>query len=94
TGGRYEESGFHAVGSGAPFARGSLKKTYRADSNEAAVALTLVQALFDAADEDSATGGPDAARSIFPVVFAATAAGVRRYPDSEVAELSSKVVVS
>lgn len=94
TGGRYEESGFHAVGSGAPFARGSLKKTYRADSNEVAVALTLVQALFDAADEDSATGGPDAARSIFPVVFAATAAGVRRYADSDVAELSAKVVVS
>ncbi|MDO4785219.1 MAG: proteasome subunit beta [Propionibacteriaceae bacterium] len=94
TGGRYEETGFHAVGSGAPFARGSLKKTYRPGLDEEEVALRLVQALFDAADEDSATGGPDVARAIFPVVFAATAAGVRRYSDAEVAGLSAKVVVS
>lgn len=94
TGGRYEENGFHAVGSGAPFARGSLKKTYRTDATEDEVALALIQALFDAADEDSATGGPDVARSIFPVVFVATAQGVRRYSDHQVADLSAKVVVA
>ena len=47
--------------------------------------LTLVQALYDAADDDSATGGPDVARRIWPVVAVITADGFRRLPDEEVA---------
>ncbi|MSY41821.1 MAG: proteasome subunit beta, partial [Actinobacteria bacterium] len=61
TGGRYEEHDFYAVGSGAFFARGSLKKLYQASvSVDDAIAIAL-QALYDAADDDSATGGPDLA---------------------------------
>ena len=94
TGGRYEETGFHTVGSGSVFARGSLKKTYRADLDEAGAAQTLIQALFDAADDDAATGGPDVARAIYPVMFAVTSEGVRRFGTAEVAELTAQVVIA
>jgi proteasome beta subunit len=87
TGGRYEEHHFYSVGSGSVFARGSLKKLYRPDLDEADAALAVVQALYDAADDDSATGGPDLTRQIFPVVMTATVDGVHRAPDSEVATL-------
>ncbi len=68
TGGRYEETAFHSVGSGSLFARGSLKKLYRADLSEDECVTAIIQALYDAADDDSATGGPDLTRRIFPVV--------------------------
>ena len=78
TGGRYEETAFHSVGSGSLFARGSLKKLYREDLDAEGCVTAVVQALYDAADDDSATGGPDVARRIFPVVGVITADGYRR----------------
>ena len=86
TGGRYEETAFHAVGSGSLFARGSLKKLYRDDLDEEDCVTAVVQALYDAADDDSATGGPDLTRRIFPVVQVITADGGRRMPDADVAD--------
>ena len=68
TGGRYEEHEHHSVGSGSMFARGSLKKLYRDDLTQGECVTAIVQALYDAADDDSATGGPDLTRRIFPVV--------------------------
>nr|WP_218849318.1 proteasome subunit beta [Nocardioides perillae] len=94
TGGRYEETAFHSVGSGSLFARGALKKLYREDLSEAEAVTAVVQALYDAADDDSATGGPDLARRIFPVVHTITAAGGRRLPDEEVADVADRVVAS
>ena len=84
TGGRNEEHDFHSVGSGSPFARGALKKLFREDLSEADAVTVCVQALYDAADDDSATGGPDMTRQIYPVVAAVTADGFRRLPDEEV----------
>jgi proteasome beta subunit len=84
TGGRYEEHSFHGVGSGSVFARAALKKLFRDDMAEPDAVLACVQALYDAADDDSATGGPDLTRQIFPVVVAVTADGFRRLPDDEV----------
>ena len=85
TGGRYEEHQHHSVGSGSLFARGSLKKRWRPGlTADEAVAVT-VEALHDAADDDSATGGADAERRIYPVVASVTAEGYRRVPDEEVA---------
>src|SRR5687767_12649031 len=78
TGGRYEETKFHSVGSGSLFARGALKKLWRDDLDEEGVVTALLQALYDAADDDSATGGPDMTRRIFPVVGVITAGGYRR----------------
>ncbi|MFP5252383.1 MAG: proteasome subunit beta [Actinomycetes bacterium] len=94
TGGRYEETAFHSVGSGSLFARGSLKKLYREDLDEAGCVTALVQALYDAADDDSATGGPDVTRRIFPVVAAITADGYRRLPDGDVAEVADRVIAA
>ena len=92
TGGRYEETAFHAVGSGSLFARGSLKKLYRSDLNAEECVTAAIQALYDAADDDSATGGPDLTRRIFPVVAVITADGYRRMPDEEVAEIADRVI--
>lgn len=82
TGGRYEEHDFHAVGSGSVFARGSLKKRWRAGLTQDDAVRTAVEALVDAADDDSATAGPDTIRQIWPVVVAVTAQGYHRVPDA------------
>ena len=92
TGGRYEEHKFHSVGSGSLFARGALKKLWRDDFSTEDATLCAVQSLYDAADEDSATGGPDLARRIFPVVSVVTASGYRRLSDDEVGVLVDSVV--
>lgn len=89
TGGRYEEREHHAVGSGAVFARGSLKKRWRPGlSPEEAVAVA-VEALVDAADDDAATAGPDVARGIWPAVATVTSAGYLTVPDAALAEVVS-----
>ncbi|WP_181311020.1 proteasome subunit beta [Nocardioides campestrisoli] len=94
TGGRYEETAFHAVGSGSLFARGSLKKLYREDLDAEGCVTAAVQALYDAADDDSATGGPDMTRRIFPVVHVITAEGGRRLPDAQVAAVADRILAS
>jgi proteasome beta subunit len=93
TGGRYEEKmGFHAVGSGSVFARGSLKKLYDPIADVAGAVRTAVEALYDAADDDSATGGPDLIRRIYPMVVSVTADGAVRQLDEEIAEVTAAVV--
>ena len=91
-GGQYEERGFHSVGSGSLFARGALKKLYRPDLGPTDAATVAIQALYDAADDDSATGGPDLARKIYPVVAVVTEEGYRRLPEDEVSELVHGIV--
>jgi proteasome beta subunit len=80
-GGRYEEHRFHAIGSGSVFARGSLKKLYTDGMSAEDTVLACMQALYDAADDDSATGGPDVTRRIYPVVATITADGFERLTD-------------
>src|SRR3954447_10983448 len=94
TGGRYEETAFHSVGSGSLFARGALKKLYREDLDAEGCVAAVVQALYDAADDDSATGGPDETRRIFPVVGVITADGYRRLPDADVAQVADQVIAA
>ncbi|MET9363609.1 proteasome subunit beta [Streptomyces sp. NPDC006632] len=92
TGGRSEEHGFAATGSGSIFARGSMKKLYREDLTEQETTTLVIQALYDAADDDSATGGPDMARRIFPIVTVITEDGFRRLTDAESSELARSVL--
>ena len=94
TGGRYEETAFHSVGSGSLFARGSLKKLYRDDLDAEGAVTAVVQALYDAADDDSATGGPDLTRRIFPVVHVITPDGGRRLPDDEVSAIADRIIAA
>jgi proteasome beta subunit len=82
TGGRYPEQYYHSVGSGSVFAKSALKKLWRPGLSEEEAVAVVVESLYDAADDDSATGGPDLTRRIYPVVFAATADGTRRVADS------------
>jgi proteasome beta subunit len=91
-GGKYEERDFHSIGSGSVFARGALKKLWRADLSVDDAALVCMQALYDAADDDTATGGPDLTRRIYPVITLVTADGFRRLPDEEVGALAQAVV--
>ena len=91
-GGRYEERPYSSIGSGSIFAKGSLKKLYTEGMSDRAVVLALMQALYDAADDDSATGGPDLARQIYPVVAMITADGYRRLSDAETGEYARAVV--
>lgn len=92
TGGRYEEHEFHSVGSGSVFARGALKKLFTAGLGESAAVEVCVEALYDAADDDSATSGPDLARGIFPVVAIVDADGFRRVDPQELAQVCRAVV--
>jgi proteasome beta subunit len=92
TGGRYEEHRYHSIGSGSVFARGSLKKLYTDGMSAHDAVLACMQALYDAADDDSATGGPDMTRRIFPVVATVTADGFRRLTDEESGQFADAVV--
>ncbi|NNV10015.1 proteasome subunit beta, partial [Geobacillus sp. MMMUD3] len=84
---------FHAIGSGSGFARGALKKLWEpALETEAAIAVA-VEALFDAADDDSATGGPDFVRAIAPTVFTVElGTGVTQIPAAQVLATATEVV--
>ncbi|MFE0678851.1 proteasome subunit beta [Streptomyces sp. NPDC058867] len=91
-GGLYEKRDFHAEGSGSPFARGALKKLFHRDMSRREAALAALQALYDAADDDSATGGPDLGRRIFPIVSVITETGFERLPEPETAELAHEMI--
>jgi proteasome beta subunit len=92
TGGKYEEQRFAGIGSGSVFASGSLKKLYQDGMNAEDVALVLMQALYDAADDDSATGGPDMSRRIYPVIAIVTQDGYHRLTDAEAGRYAEAVV--
>jgi len=91
-GGPYEEQRFYSIGSGSLFARGALKKLYTDGMSAGDAVLACVQALYDAADDDSATGGPDLTRRIFPVVATITADGFRKLPAAEAEQIAEQVV--
>lgn len=91
-GGLYEKTDFHAEGSGSPYARGALKKLFHKGMDRREAALSALQALYDAADDDSATGGPDINRRIFPIVSVITEDGFERLPETETEDLSREMV--
>ncbi len=92
TGGRYEEMDFHADGSGGRDARTTIKLGWRPDLSRAEAIALAVRALWQAADEDSATGGPDPVRGIYPTVATITSDGFERVPEDEVAARFADVV--
>jgi proteasome beta subunit len=91
-GGPYEEHRYYSIGSGSPFAMSALKKLYADGMPADDAVLACVQALYDAADDDSATGGPDLSRRIFPIVATITADGYRRLSDAEAGDVAAHVV--
>jgi len=91
-GGRYEEQRFATIGSGSVFARGAMKKLYRDGMSVRDLVLVLMQALYDAADDDSATGGPDMSRRIYPAIAIVTADGYQRLTEEEAGQYAEAVV--
>ena len=83
TGGRYEEADHVSSGSGSIHAGTVVKLGYKADLSRAEVIDLVVHALYRAAEEDSATGGPDLVRGIFPIVATITVEGYEPVPDDE-----------
>ncbi|MGI8694251.1 MAG: proteasome subunit beta [Geodermatophilaceae bacterium] len=92
TGGVYEEFGYDAIGSGSMFAKSALKKLWAPDRDRAATVRAIIESLYDAADDDSATGGPDLVRRLFPILFAITAEGAVRVPEDEVIAAAETVI--
>ncbi|MGH3279596.1 MAG: proteasome subunit beta [Trebonia sp.] len=91
-GGPSEEQRFHSIGSGSIFAKSALKKYYYDDMSVSDAVLACVQALYDAADDDSATGGPDLTRRLFPVIATITDDGFRKLSDAESADYAQQVI--
>ena len=94
TGGRYEETDYHADGSGGRDARTTIKLGFRENMSRDEGVELCVRALWQAADEDSATGGPDAVRGIYPTMATITAEGFQRVPESEVAQAFERVIAN
>ena len=92
TGGRYEEDDYHATGSGGKDARSSLKKRWHPGLDRDTGVKIAIEALFDAADEDVGTGGPDLVRGIYPTVAAITEAGMQEIEENEVQRLFEELI--
>ena len=93
-GGRYEELDYATTGSGGQEARSFLKASWTPEVDEAEATRLAVEALIAAAEEDSATGGPDLRRGIYPNVVTVTAEGFREVPDDAIAEVAAEVLES
>ena len=92
TGGRWEEEDYQATGSGSQPAKNSLKKRWRAGLAHDEAIRVAVEALIDAAEDDVATGGPDLARGILPIVLTVTAQGAIESTDEEIATAVREVL--
>ncbi|MCG9128585.1 proteasome subunit beta [Candidatus Poribacteria bacterium] len=91
-GGRYEEDTYYAIGSGGKDARSTLKKLYQSHLDKDNALKIVVEALWDAADEDIATGGPDLVRKIFPTFTIITKDGVSEVSEDTIAELFQDLI--
>ncbi|MBO0879877.1 MAG: proteasome subunit beta [Mycobacterium sp.] len=87
-----EEEGYQSVGSGSIFAKSSMKKLYSQVTDADSALRVAVEALYDAADDDSATGGPDLVRGIYPTAVAISADGAADVPERRIAELAREVI--
>ncbi|MGF2945463.1 proteasome subunit beta [Mycobacterium sp. Lab-001] len=89
-----EEEGYQSVGSGSVFAKSSMKKLYSRVTDADSALRVAVEALYDAADDDSATGGPDLVRGIYPTAATIGADGAVEVPEERIAELAREVIES
>lgn len=92
TGGRYEERDYVATGSGSLHAGTVVKVGFRSNlSRDEAVDLAA-RSLWEAADADSATGGPDVLRGIYPVIASIDAEGWQRLEDEDLAQRYERII--
>ena len=93
-GGRYEEIEFGSTGSGSGLARAYLRTVYRDDLTEEDAADLAVKALVSAAQEDTATGGPDLRRGILPNVVRIDETGVDELSEDVIRPIAESAVES
>ncbi len=91
-GGRYDEQDYATTGSGGNEARAFLKGAWREGLSESEAVGIALEALIAAAEEDSATGGPDPKRGIYPNIVTVTGLGYREVPDEELAPLAESAM--
>jgi proteasome beta subunit len=89
-----EEEGYQSVGSGSIFAKSSMKKLYGRVTDAESALRVAVEALYDAADDDSATGGPDLVRGIYPTAVVIAVEGAAEIAEARIAELAREVIES
>lgn len=89
-----EDEGYQAVGSGSLFAKASMKKLYSVVADADSALKVAVEALYDAADDDSATGGPDLVRGIYPTAVTIEAAGALEITEDRIAALAREVIAA
>jgi len=87
-----EEEGYQSVGSGSLFAKSSIKKLYSSVTDADSALKAAVEALYDAADDDSATGGPDLVRGIFPTAVTIEAEGAADVAEQRISALAREVI--
>ncbi|MCB1258238.1 MAG: proteasome subunit beta [Microthrixaceae bacterium] len=91
TGGRYEEHNYASTGSGSLHASTVIKLGWRPALNRDSAVDLVLRSLIEAADEDSATGGPDVVRSVYPVVATISVDGYERLTDDELSDRVSQI---
>ena len=92
TGGRYEEANFAATGSGSVHATTVIKMGYEDQLNETEAVDLSANAIFEAADEDSATGGPDLIRDVYPIIAKITSEGYEPIPSNDISSVFTTII--
>ena len=92
TGGRYEESDHHSIGSGGKDARNTMREHYRVGMSEDEAIRVGLLALYNAADEDVGTGGPDLVRGIYPTAKIVSQQGITDVPEERVRALFETMI--
>ncbi|GFP19310.1 proteasome beta subunit [Candidatus Hakubella thermalkaliphila] len=92
TGGRYEESEYHATGSGGKDARNTIKKLYRKDMERSEGVRVVLEALLDAAEEDVGTAGPDPVKGIYPSMKTITRERIKDVPEEEIKSIYEALI--
>jgi len=88
----FEDEGYQSVGSGSIFAKSSMKKLYSQVADADSALRVAVEALYDAADDDSATGGPDLVRGIYPTAVVIGADGAEEVAEDRIAQFARQVI--
>lgn len=89
-----EEEGYQSVGSGSVFAKSSIKKLISQVVDADSALRVAIESLYDAADDDSATGGPDLVRGIYPTAVTISAEGAEEVPEERIAQLAREIIES
>jgi proteasome beta subunit len=94
TGGRYEESDYHAIGSGGKDARNTMREHFQKQLSEADALKLALRALYNAADDDVGTGGPDLVRGIYPTAKFVTAQGITDVSEDQLRAVYDEMIAA